>query len=123
MTDKVNRPAIAVPVQGEVRQHTPGSWKAHFEEAYFVTGPDLGRVAMMMNLKGAHGLGGRRSGAESAANCRLIAAAPDLLAALQALRLAREQDKYPSWERGVPEFNKAEAMADDAIAKALGSAA
>lgn len=61
--------------------HTPGPWKAHFEEAYFVTGPDLGRVAMMMNLKGAHGLGGRRSGAESAANCRLIAAAPDLLAA------------------------------------------
>ncbi len=62
---------------------TPGPWKAHFEEAHFVIGPDLGRVAMMMNLKGAHGLGGRRSGAESAANCRLIAAAPDLLGALQ----------------------------------------
>ena len=61
--------------------HTPGPWVAHFEEAYFVTGPDLGRVAMMMNLKGAHGLGGRRSGAESVANCHLIAAAPDLLAA------------------------------------------
>lgn len=61
--------------------HTPGPWAAHFNEAYFVTGPDLGRVAMMMNLKGAHGLGGRRSGAESAANCRLISAAPDLLAA------------------------------------------
>jgi hypothetical protein len=60
-------------------KHTPGPWKAHFEEAYFVAGPDLGRVAMMMNLKGAHGLGGRRSGDESAANCRLIAAAPDLL--------------------------------------------
>lgn len=64
---------------------TPGPWKAHFEEAYFVTGPDLGRVAMMMNLKGAHGLGGRRSGAESAANCRLIAAAPALLSALETL--------------------------------------
>jgi hypothetical protein len=64
-------------------QHTPGSWKAHFEEAYFVTGPDLGRVAMMMNLKGAHGLGGRRSGGESAANARLIAAAPELLEALE----------------------------------------
>lgn len=62
--------------------HTPGPWKAHFEEAYFVTGPDFGRVAMMMNLKGAHGLGGRRTGDESAANCRLIAAAPELLEAL-----------------------------------------
>lgn len=33
----------------------------------------------------AHGLGGRRSGDESAANCRLIAAAPQLLEALEAL--------------------------------------
>lgn len=65
-------------------KHTPGPWKAHFEDAYFVTGPDLGRVAMMMNLKGAHGLGGRRSGNESAANARLIAAAPDLLDACKA---------------------------------------
>lgn len=66
--------------------HTPGPWKAHFEEAYFVTGPDLGRVAIMMNLKGAHGLGGRRSGDESVANARLIADAPrmhDLLAACE----------------------------------------
>lgn len=63
-------------------KHTPGPWKAHFEEAYYVTGPDLGRVAMMMNLKGAHGLGGRRTGEESAANCRLIAAAPAMYEAL-----------------------------------------
>ena len=68
-------------------KHTPGPWMAHFEEAYFVTGPDLGRVAMMTNLKGAHGLGGRRSGNESAANARLIAAAPDLLDALEELSL------------------------------------
>ena len=57
------------------------------------------------------------------ADARLISAAPELLAALQALRLAREQNKYPSWEKGVPEFNKAEALADAAIAKALGIAA
>lgn len=66
-------------------KHTPGPWKAHFEEAYFVTGPDLGRVAMMMNLKGVHGLGGRRSGDESASNARLIAAAPDMLETLKRL--------------------------------------
>lgn len=52
---------------------------------------------------------------------RLIEAAPDLLAALQALRLAREQDKYPSWEKGVPCFKEAEALADAAIAKATGA--
>lgn len=72
-------------------KHTPGPWKAHFEESYFVTGPDLGRVAMMMNLKGAHGLGGRRTGDESAANCRLIAAAPDLLEALREFLVMTEE--------------------------------
>lgn len=68
-----------------MNKHTPGPWEAHFEEAYYVTGPDRGRVAMMLNLKGAHGLGGRRTGEESAANARLIAAAPELLAALECL--------------------------------------
>lgn len=75
--------------------HTPGPWKAHFEEAYYVTGPDLGRVAMMMNLKGRHGLGGRRSGAESAANARLIAAAPELLEAAQRM--------IEAWVKALPE--------------------
>lgn len=65
--------------------HTPGPWVAKFEEAYYVIGPDLGRVAMMMNLKGAYGLAGRRSGEESAANARLIAAAPELLEAIEGL--------------------------------------
>ena len=75
---------------GRTAAYTPGPWVAHFEEAYYATGPDLGRVAMMMNLKGAHGMGGRRSGAEAAANCRLVAAAPDLLAAaLNALDILR----------------------------------
>lgn len=53
--------------------------------------------------------------------CAVIAAAPELLEALQALRLAREQDKFHSWEKGAPEFSKAEAKADAAIAKATGS--
>jgi len=92
--------------------HTPGPWKAHFEEAYFVTGPDLGRVAMMMNLKGAHGLGGRRSGAESAANCRLIAAAPDLLAACINARdmLATDRQAFVDCNR-VPDSLTADAVA------------
>jgi len=101
-------------------KHTPGPWKAHFEEAYYVTGPDLGRVAMMMNLKGAYGLGGRRSGNESAANCRLIAAAPELLEALKEIT-ADYADRFdldsPSTNPGIKSSIR---QARAAIAKAEG---
>ncbi len=119
-TNKANRDAVAGQVDRPVRQHTPGPWKAHFEEGYFVTGPDLGRVAMMMNLKGAHGLGGRRSGAESAANCRLIAAAPDMLEALRkaVVLLAGACVHSPELEP-----HEAYEAVSAAIAKAVGSAA
>lgn len=66
-------------------KHTSGPWKAYFDETYGVLGPDKGRVAICMNLKGAHGLAGRRDGDEVAANARLIAAAPDLLEAARAV--------------------------------------
>ena len=62
-----------------MNKHTPGPWTAHFEEAYFVTGIDGGRVAMITHLKGPYGAEGRSSAEETAANCRLIAAAPNLL--------------------------------------------
>lgn len=97
-------------------KHTPPPWKAHFEEAYFVTGPDLGRVATMMNLKGAHGMGGRRSGDESAANCRLIAAAPDMAEALQ-LVMAWIDAWQPEFTQD-PEWEEAERKAHAALVKA-----
>lgn len=101
---------------------TAGPWKAHFEEAYYVTGPDLGRVAMMCNLKGAHGLGGRRSGDEAAANARLIAAAPELFDALKDLA----DDMSERFDLDSPSTNpgikNTIAAARAAIAKALGSA-
>lgn len=99
-------------------KHTPGPWEANFGEAYFITGPDLGRVAMMMNLKGAHGLGGRRSGDESAANCRLIAAAPDLLAALQIFAERSSSEEFITITVRTAHVNRAR----DAIAKAIGDA-
>lgn len=67
-------------------KHTQGPWVADLGEAYRVRAQrDGGQVAIMMNLKGPHGMGGRRDGDEVAANARLIAAAPDLLAALEAI--------------------------------------
>ena len=102
---------------------TPGPWEAQLGEAYYVTGPDLGRVAMMMHLKGAYGILGRRSGDEVAANARLIAAAPDLLEALREI-VAGDAEAIEDAERiGIPfpdemlaTYNKACA----AIARATG---
>jgi hypothetical protein len=104
-------------------KHTPGPWAAHFEEAYYVTGPDLGRVAMMMNLKGAHGMGGRRSGDESAANCRLIAAAPDLLQALLNLVGTMCAADGSDIEADLDAIDAKVAAAREAIAKATGEQA
>lgn len=68
----------------EKQKHTPGPWVPEFGESCRVRAKqDGGKVAIMMNLKGLHGLIGRRTGAEVAANARLIAAAPELLEALE----------------------------------------
>lgn len=93
---------------------TDGPWTAHFEEAYFVRGPDQGRLAMAQNLKGLHGMGGRRSGNESAANIKLIAACNpsnmrEVLATIQSQgaeieRLRSEMRRY------LPVLERLEAM-------------
>ena len=100
-------------------KYTPGPWAPHFDEAYYVTGPDLGRVAMMMNLKGAHGMGGRRTGAEAAANARLISAAPDLLMALR--MLYDETADYIRLNNLGGMDNQCMQLARAAIAKATGA--
>ncbi len=63
--------------------HTPGPWTPDFGETYAVIAPDGGRIAISTNLKGRHGLAGRRTGNEVECNTRLIAAAPELLEALE----------------------------------------
>ena len=63
-------------------KHTRGQWQASLDETYAVREADGGLVAICTNLRGLHGMGGRRGGDEVAANARLIAAAPELLEAL-----------------------------------------
>jgi hypothetical protein len=126
MNDADNRPAVVGQVEPSVMQHTrDGPWVDAG-----LTRPNPRISGGPLRLVKCEGVVIAFMPAwlddepeEARANARLVAAAPDLLAALQALRLAQEQNKYPSWEKGVPEFNKAEAMADAAIAKAVGSAA
>lgn len=69
------------------QKHTPGPWVADLGEAFHIREQDGGRVAQLVFTAGRYGMKGRRNGDEVAANARLIAAAPELLAALKMAQL------------------------------------
>ena len=102
-------------------QHTQGPWRSKLKSTPF---SDFGIYDNSGSLVATVAHNPRySSAARRAADAHLMAASPELLAALKALRMAQEQDKYPSWEKGVPNFYAAEVSADAAIAKATGGAA
>jgi hypothetical protein len=94
-------------------KHTPGPWEVESGEAVYVLDKEYGRVCTVNWLRGPFGSFGRRTDAEGHANARLIAAAPDLLAALRAL-VAKSTDLHGDWSE---EWRKAL----EAIAKAEGA--
>lgn len=96
-------------------KHTPGPWVADFGEAFHIRPSEGGTLAQVTFLKGRGGLGGRRNADECAANARLIAAAPDLL---EALELWRDRISGPT-EMSMQTLLH---MTDAAIAKARGEA-
>ena len=96
-------------------KHTPGPWQARWQDPIDVddcariaieTAPDAGDIA------GIH----HATRGEDEANARLIAAAPDMLAALQ--RIA----EYPRQRNDELSIAGARAIAAAAIAKATGEA-
>lgn len=105
-------------------KHTPGPWLARrmyrgFSEKYtpYVSAGDTSKVLCFMNISGAYG---GFSGQEQAeADARLIAAAPELLEALEEItrqhRNVRAAEGYPTDSNSI-----IAAMA--AIAKARGEA-
>lgn len=92
-------------------KHTPGPWFT-FANGNCVGGP----VGLLGNPSGADTAGiahcgmGLRTGTEARANARLIAAAPDLLDALQFVMTATGEQLSTAFEQ-----------AQDAIAKATGA--
>lgn len=100
--------------------HTPGPWSAHQ------------RTVRMYHLQGypigSDPLGGATVAVTSAsiagdaqANARLIAAAPDLLAAAQAVSRAMEEEEFEGYVP-VTEHEELHSRLDAAIAKAKGEA-
>ena len=140
--NETTQPAVAGPVEPTVRQHTPGPWDWYMSargEAMLAT-PDRGRLYVMQPVrcgmqggtvrfsKWGGGERGRRGGVMRDAkehlrdgvlmhpDALLIAAAPDLLAALEAVLAWGTDENY---ERAHAACEAARA----AIAKAVGSAA
>lgn len=64
-------------------KHTPGPWEAEFGVAYNVRAPHGGIIAQISRQRGRFAAQGYIDSEESAANARLIAAAPDLLEACE----------------------------------------
>jgi hypothetical protein len=90
MTTEETTPG-AVPLDGIVRQHTPGPWACFYKHKY-----DEWHVSVPMSegsMKWALFDDGVRS-ENPEADARLIAAAPDLLAALRALLAAVEDPAH-----------------------------
>ena len=94
---------------------TQRPWHTELGEIHEVRDAEGGRICILTQLRGRHGLGGRRADEESLANARLIAAAPELYEALKACRLQMLQSNNDS------EYaQEANELASAAIAKAEG---
>lgn len=98
---------------------TPGPWVVDSAEALNVRAPHGGIVAQLHHLKGRHGMGGRLPNDEAFANARLIASAPELLAACRTVLMLRQLGGMMPGVREV--IDVAIRQAEEAIAKATGS--
>lgn len=100
-------------------QHTPGPWALEQEEVWAITGPDQGRLATLNWLKGVFPRQGRRNADEVRGNAHLIAAAPELLEALEEMfdLFCGDGCMRENWDA---HFVNAKSQARAAIAKAKG---
>ena len=114
MTDADNRPAVAGQVEPTVRQHTPGPWVADKVTPRILDGDPYWRVGVVDGTCLYVGCGDEHDEADA----HLIAAAPELLAALRDLEAMAERYRQP----GAP-IPDAQKKARAAIAKAVGRAA
>ena len=98
-------------------QHTPGPWSAKwskYREKVFIVQAGQPSNRVLARFDGD----GEGPDKQSIADARLIAAAPDLRAAMQALTAVCE--KQPRISKSLPEAGSPLGLARAAIAKALG---
>ena len=99
-------------------EYTKGPWKAVLGEVHEVRDSDGGRICILTQLCGPHGLGGRRDAKESPANAHLIAASTFMHEVLSGIAKA-DQSQWDETQRSAEAFRDwAKSIAAHAIAKA-----
>lgn len=94
--NETTQPAVAGPVEPTVMQHTPGPWKVNytkFSEVRAENGAVIAECKKLTNLVNLQ------------ANARLVAAAPDLLAALDRLTQQCARLRMPGQPKSDAEKN------------------
>ena len=91
-------------------KHTPGPWTAIFQEDW--------RSTKVVTADGRWIADVSMFGDSADANARLIAAAPELLEAVQALLESERRSKYHGWEAGCPDWHKSWEQARAAVTNA-----
>ena len=105
----------------EKQTHTPGPWRVN---ASLIEGPKMALVVATVACPDRIGYAPRDT-SEFKANARLIAAAPEMLAALRAMRTVMDSGDRPAKLDAALSWlecdKKARAMCDAAIDKATGA--
>ena len=112
---------------------TPRPWRAELGEVHEVRDSEGGRICILTQLRGKNGLCGRRSDHESTTNAHLIAAAPEIYAALELVLPFLLEEQQVLERSYLPEPDEEESagleriallikVVSEAIAKAKGKA-
>ena len=96
MSTEDSRPAVVGQVEPKVMQHTPGPWSVNFKKFSEVRAENGAVIADCKKLTGLVNL---------QANARLVAAAPDLLAALDRLTQQCARLRMPGQPKSDAEKN------------------
>ncbi|ELY4027177.1 hypothetical protein QMS95_04390 [Cronobacter sakazakii] len=94
---------------------TPGPWSAHDDEESMATSVVMNDFGDILCVVGTY----MTSAEEDYANANLIAAAPDLLEALQEMTAIVKKNSYPQPDKPGSNYARAE-WAESIISKALG---
>lgn len=87
--------------------HSPAPWSVELAEVYSVRDAEDGRIAMLTNLRGRYGMGGRRSANEVVANAARIVACVNAMEGLSNAQVASLRESRDALVRALEDAEMA----------------